>query len=484
MVNQMQAAHSGSLTAIQRAPGRPLKDANPAVEPALTAPWVLLAVVLCLLIPGNFVLAGVQLSAPRLLLLALLPFLAWRWLSEAAGLPNAVDLLMLSSAVWGLLALLVNHGLGGFTRGVILGVELFGGYLVGRMLIRHTADYRRFFVILACGFLILLPFAVVEMLTGKNLIWQVFQHILNMPPQEKRGMRLGLTRAQTVFEHPILLGIVASLAFANMLYIFRDKFLRSLLLAAIFGFAAFTAISSGPMISIGLQLAMTIWDRVFWFLKGKWFVLAGLAAFGFLTLRLVAEFHLLDFVIQNLMFDPMTANVRLIILEYGSAEVLRHPIFGIGLDEWIRPWYTPLSLDNFWLGQAMRFGLPTTLFLLLAIGVTIVRVLSQSITSRQESNCRTGYVITLVGLVITLGTVYVWGATSIFIYIYIGAGAMFYEKASESKSDELSVKNRRIAQARRFGAELEDIQTRADAGYKAPRGNVMRRGGTWVHRSG
>jgi hypothetical protein len=61
---------------------------------------------------------------------------------------------------------------------------------------------------------------------------------------------------------------------------------------------------------------------------------------------------------------------------------------------------------------------------------------------------------------------------------------MFYEKASESKSDELSVKNRRIAQARRFGAELEDIQTRADAGYKAPRGNVMRRGGTWVNRSG
>jgi hypothetical protein len=474
MVDQTQAAYPGSLM-VRREPRLSAARAS-VTEPVLTAPWLLLAVVACLLIPGNFVVAGVQLSAPRLLLLALSPFLAWRWLSGAAGRPTAVDILMLLSATWGLLALLANHGLGGFTRGVILGVELFGGYLVGRMLIRNTADYRRFFVLITCGFIILFPFAVIEMLTGQNLLWPLFNKILNMPPQEGRGMRLGMTRAQTVFEHPILFGIVSSLTVANVLYIFRDKLFRSIQLAAFFIFMAFTAISSGPMISIGLQLAMTAWDRFFWFLRFRWLILAGLAVLVLITMKLFAEFHLLDFIIENFMFDPMTANVRLIILEYGSAEVIRHPIFGIGLDEWVRPWYTPVSLDNFWLGQAMRFGLPTTIFLFLAIAVSFVKISSQADLTYKENNYRTGHLITLIGTVITLGTVYIWGATSMFIYIYIGAGAMFYTQSREG-SEEAAVRERRIAQAKRFDVgpgSVQESTARGRVRARPPRG-VRRR---------
>ena len=59
------------------------------------------------------------------------------------------------------------------------------------------------------------------------------------------------------------------------------------------------------------------------------------------------------------MFNPQTADGRLIILEYGSAEIARHPVFGIGLNEWVRPWYKKQSVDNFWLSHAMRFGLPS-----------------------------------------------------------------------------------------------------------------------------
>ena len=52
---------------------------------------------------------------------------------------------MFLCTVWCGIALLVNHGLGSVTRSVMICVEIFGGYLFGRVLIRNTADYRRFF---------------------------------------------------------------------------------------------------------------------------------------------------------------------------------------------------------------------------------------------------------------------------------------------------------------------------------------------------
>jgi hypothetical protein len=456
MVEQTEAGLPGSLAAQSRMPRR-MPLAKPAAagvqaEPAVTAPWLMLVVVGVLLIPGNFNLGGLQLSPPRLLLLLLMPYLGIRWLAGAVGRPNAADILMLLSSVWLCLALVVNHGLGTLPRGVILSVEVFGGYLVGRLFIRNTADYRRFFVLLTLGFACLLPFAVVEMLTGRNLIRPLFDAVFTIPPRQSNlGMRLGMVRAQTVFEHPILFGIVGSMAVANALYIWRDKFVRSVQLTAFFVFMVFTSISSGPMLSVGLQLAMVGWDRFLWFLRGKWIILAAGAVVAFAALRLASQFHLLDFVIQNLMFNPETANGRLILLEYGSAEITRHPIFGIGLAEWVRPWYKKPSVDNFWLGQAMRFGLPTFLFFIAALAVSFWRISTQKTLSGREASYRTGYLITLAGLIITLGTVYIWGATSVFVAIYIGAGAMFYMRETEPASDA-PARARRAAQARTFAA--------------------------------
>ena len=491
MAEQTEASLPGSLAVPHRATPRHRPVAEPVAvareEPAVTAPGLLLLMIVCLLIPGNFNLAGAQVSPNRLLLLALFPFLAWRWLTGAAGRPNAVDILVLLCTLWVGLALTVNHGVGTLPRSVMICIEIFGGYLVGRMLIRNTADYRRFFVLLTCGFVLLLPFAVVELLTGKNLIRPLFDPIFSIPPRQSNlGARLGMVRSQTIFEHPILFGLVGSMGVANMLYIYRDKFVRSVQLAAFFVFMVFTTISSGPMLSVGLQLAMTAWDRFLWFLRGKWLILAGGAILALIVVRLASQFHLLDFIIQNFMFNPQTADGRLVILEYGSAEVRRHPIFGIGLSDWVRPWYKKPSVDNFWLGHAMRFGLPSFLFLAAALAVSFSRIAMQSTLSRREASYRTGYLITLAGLTITLGTVYIWSATIVFVTIYIGAGAMFYMRDAEASSD-VPARARRAAQARAFGAAAApgyvpaagpERQFSRPAGVGANRGRIRVDGGS------
>ena len=453
-----------------------------ASEPALTAPWLLFAILVCLLIPGNFSVAGTQMSPNRAILLLLFPILAWRWLRGDAGGPNVVDVLMLLSTAWLGLALTVNHGLDSLPRSTILCVEIFGGYLVGRMLIRNTADYRRFFVLLTIGFACLLPFALVEMVTGKNLLRALFDPIFNIPPRQSNlGKRLGLTRAQTIFDHPILFGLIASMGVANGLYIWRDRFMRSVQLGAFFVFMVFTTLSSGPMLSVLLQLAMTCWDRMSWFLRGKWFWLAGGAGLTLLALSLAAEFRLLDFVIQNLMFNPQTADGRLIILEYGSAEVIRHPVFGIGLNDWVRPWYKAPTFDNFWLNYAMRFGLPSFALLAGAIAVSCSRIAMQSTLTRRERDYRTGYLIALAGITLTLGTVYIWSAASVFVWIYIGAGAWLYMREAETTAEtEAQVRARRAAQAHGLGA----APARAFASRPAARASSVRRAGTGRGRPG
>jgi hypothetical protein len=452
MVEQTGGTLPGSM-AFQERPARRLPlPAAPVqdVEPALTAPRILLLVIVCLFIPGNFAVAGLQLSPNRMVLLALMPYLVWHWLKGVAGRPTAADILVLCSTGWLCLALIANHGLSAGTRGAILSVELFGGYLVGRMLIRSTKDYRYFFLLILAGFACLLPFALIENATGKNLVRPLFDPFFNIPPRQSNlGMRLGLVRAQTVFEHPILMGIVGSMGVANMLYIYRRKFIRSVQLAAFFVFMVFTTISSGPMISVGLQLAMMLWDRLLGFLKWRWFLLAAIAVAGLIFVRVASQFHLLDFIIQNLMFNPQTADGRLIILEYGAAEIARHPVFGIGLNDWVRPWYKKPSVDNFWLGHAMRYGIPTVLFLGAALAVSFTRISMEKTLNRRESSYRTGYLITLAGLIVTLGTVYIWGSTSVFVMIYVGAGAMFYIRDTEAADDGSLA--RRAAQARAFG---------------------------------
>ena len=103
-------------------------------------------------------------------------------------------------------------------------VELFGGYLVGRTLIRNRIDHKNYFRFLTLAFLVLMPFAVLEMLTGFNTLRTIAEIVLNVPPRQSNlGQRFGLIRAQGPLEHPILFGMVASMGVANVFYIWREE---------------------------------------------------------------------------------------------------------------------------------------------------------------------------------------------------------------------------------------------------------------------
>lgn len=409
---------------------------------------LLVVFVACLFVPGVFSIAGSQLSPYRVVLLAIFPWLLWRWLTTR---PCLVDFLVLASAGWTVLALVKSHGLGIGPRAVISFVELFGGYLVGRILITDAREFKRYFVVLGLGFAVIAPFALLEMATGFNTFRTIFGLVFGIPArQHNLGLRLGLVRAQGTLEHPILWGLVASLGVANGFYIWRRNLVKAFGASGFFAFMVGTSLSSGPLLGVLAQICLMAWDRLFFFMRFRWVVLGFLALFALLLLKILAQFHLLDFVLGNLTFSKTSADGRLVVLDYGMMEVTRHPVFGIGLNDWTRPWYRAgkASFDNFWLLEAMRYGIPTFAFLALAWAASMLRIATQRTLSPEEQDYRRGYLIALSGLTIVLGTVYIWNATCIFVWIYLGAGAWFYMSKAPQETRDAATLARRAAQGR------------------------------------
>ena len=234
---------------------------------------------------------------------------------------------------------------------------------------------------------------------------------------------MGLFRAQACLEHPILWGVFCSIAIANIFYLYRDRRVRGLVLAAFGTAMTFTSLSSGPLLSAVLQFGMISWG---WITRNAWWVLAGLVVLGYVAIDLVSNRSPVQVLISYLTFSPANAYWRLHIWNFGSAEVLRHPLFGIGLSDWTRPgWMSTASVDNFWLNTAMRYGFPGALLLAAGIAANLAGILRAALPEALRA-ARSGHVIALVGTLLSLSTVHIWGSTAALILFYLGAGCWLY----------------------------------------------------------
>ena len=157
--------------------------AAPAERPATRWEHRLLAgFFVTLVIPGSFSVAGFTLSASRLfLLLAFVP-LFLHWFRGRAWRITAGDVGILLYCFWIWVALFAVHGPGRVPFAGIQFVEMFGGYLVGRTLVRSAEDYRTFVRYLFWTMAFLFPFALAEFLTG----WSPLRaHLRGLP--HRRG---------------------------------------------------------------------------------------------------------------------------------------------------------------------------------------------------------------------------------------------------------------------------------------------------------
>lgn len=391
--------------------------------------WLLIVFLLTLVMPIQPELGGLRLDPYRLLMLVLfLPFVA-AMLKHRAGQVTIIDVMMGCYALWIVATLVYHHGMERFAYASIWGAMLLGGYMSGRLLIRNAQDYRRFIRYFLILLLILLPFTIYEFITERMVISEVLGKAF--PSITKYyETRYGFSRVQVVLPHAILFGLFCSMGFGNVIYLYRGQFFGRLArLALVLGMTTM-ALSSAPLLAIGVQSIMAGWDKV---TRGKWMMLAGGFSAIYIFLTLASNRGPIILIIEKLTFNPSTAWWRVHIWNYGTQNVMNNPFLGLGLNDWVRPTWLASTVDNFWLVTAMQAGLPALAFLALALVMHIVRIVRSKGLTAQTRDVRTGYLVVLAGTMFTLSTVHIWDAMAVFVMFYIGAGSFLYTSPREDE---------------------------------------------------
>jgi len=392
--------------------------------------WLLPVFIVALFIPGTLPVGPLNLNAHKLLLLLVSVPLGLHWIRGRSGPITITDIVVLLYCIWISLALVNAHGLGRIPLIGTTFVEFFGSYLVGRVLVRGAKDYKAFFRYFLYTLLVLFPFAMIELLLGQRLFLKIFGAVLSTADfninNRSGAWRLGLLRVQLGFYHPILFGIACSIAISNAYYVFYNSFFVRVRNTLFVIFMLFTSLSSGPLLSAVLQIIMITWDNIVRFIKARWVLLVFIGVITLVILQLVLPGGLIGFTVNELIFNPEGGQNRIDIFKFGTAEVLRHPMWGIGLNDWVRGWWMAGTFDNFWLLLAMRYGLPALGLLLLAIGVNALRIMAEPGLDPEAASYRSGYLIALAGLVPVLGTVHIWGSVVPLVAAYLGMGSWFY----------------------------------------------------------
>ncbi|MCK8465070.1 O-antigen ligase domain-containing protein [Aliiroseovarius sp. S1339] len=429
---------------------------------------------LAVVTPVQFSLGPISMNGLRLLLLIMVLPLSFRLLLGKYGRLFWTDFLFVFHIIWAAVALVVNNPDEVVEFIGSASIEFIGAYVLARAYIRDVATFAamiRVLIILVCA---TLPFAIYEALTSHPILIEKIRSIpgirsvtivQNMP-------RMGLDRAQVVFPHPILYGLFASVSFSLCFMGFKGIFsnVKRYTLSALITLGVFLSLSSGALLSVVLQFFLIAWAWMLRSVKGKWLWLFLLFAFIYVLIDLLSNRSPMKVFMTYATFSTHNAYYRSFIFEWGMKNVWANPIYGIGLNDWVRPrWMHTASMDNFWLVNAVRYGIPGFSFLALGYLIAILKIGLRNLGNDVVlKRFRTAWMITFVGLSFTLSTVHIWANIYSFAFFLFGSGIFFAvcdlsdndgEKLVEAEQD-------RTLQYSRGNTTIE--RTRSQGGRDAP----------------
>jgi hypothetical protein len=440
---------SGPRTMIRKGEAWPTKAAEAArvVDSPRAAPapkhlsyWVVVFVV-SIFLPWLFTVGSMALSPYRLVLIvATFPCLAY-WLMGRAGRVRLTDILLFMYWAWCSFSFIVLHGLNAAVQPAgILFFETLGPYLLARCFIRDAEDFRKFISLIFTMVAILLPFSIAETLTGRSFISEILGALFRTHISAGTEPRWGLSRVQSVFEHPILYGVVMGsiLAFVHLVLGYGQSAVRRNAQTATVAFASFLSLSAGPISSVVAQIFLLMWNWLAGSYSYRWRILWGLGAAMYVTIAMVSNQTVPEFYLTHFSFDALSANYRVLIWTFGSESVLNHPLWGVGLGEWDRPDWMPPSIDMFWLIHAVQHGIPAGLFMLLAFFSAYLSVSFTKFSDERLLNCRTAYSIVMTGFFMVGWTVHFWNATYVLFLFLLGSGIWLRDAGPMTKTHRSS----------------------------------------------
>ncbi|MHC0055790.1 O-antigen ligase family protein [Actibacterium sp. D379-3] len=393
-------------------------------------PFPVFLFLLLVLLPVEFELGSLAMSGLRLYLLLLAVPLTIGLFTEQYGPILPIDVLFFLHVGWMIVAIGVNNPSQVVQYVGSNAIEFLGAYLLARACIRSVPDFVALCRWLAYLLCLTLSFAVYEAIVGEAPIMAFIDNLPGVSSLSKYDMdrRLGLSRVQMVFDHPILYGIFATLGISLTFVGLKDVVANSRRYLLTLGviLCVFFSLSSGAYLAAMLQFGLLIWGQIFRD-RRPWRLLIIVVVLSYAAIDLGSNRTPMRVFMSYATFNPQTAFFRSVAYDFGIQNVLSNPVFGLGLRDWVRPsWMVAASVDNFWLLTAMRYGIPG--FALLAGGYLLALVLigrKDFSGDARLSRLRLAWMLTFVGLAFSLVTVHVWSSVYSFVFFLFGAGMWF-----------------------------------------------------------
>lgn len=391
--------------------------------------WAVPVVLLALLVPLNVFAGPLVLTTQRVVLMVAIFPVAMRFISGDYGRIRFIDWAIFLYLLWATLTIGVNNPAAVVQYSGSTSLELFGGYLIGRCCIRNIHQFRRMARLFAGLVLLSLPFAIYEGLTGQSLLLRFYNGlpVVFSAREITTAPRLGLFRSQFTMPTPIHYGLFAALALCLVTVAHQNIWGLTKRLAvggAIF-LCSFLSLSSGAFLAVIFQIGFLAWARMTRGIAVRWWILFAIAAVFYTIIEVFSDRSGIMVFLSYATFSAATAFNRVLIFNYGMDNVWANPLFGIGLNDWVRPfWMIHPSVDNFWLLNTMRHGLPSFLLMSVAWLGQIWIVAKRPLTEGSDLYwARRAWLFTIVSMTFTLCTVDVWGPPFVLCFFLFGAGA-------------------------------------------------------------
>lgn len=401
-------------------------------------PLAIKLMVLSFLCPTELSLyiAGLRLPPHRVVLIALLPWALWRIATSRRIRIRAFDLVLVGYVLWTFAAYATHtEGTEGMVYGGSLVVESLGGYAISRAFIRDIETFCAALRLLVLSVVLAGLVALPDMLLGEYVTHNLLRSVVGGEPMPEVEYRMGLARAASVFDHPIHLGTYCAGLLA-MIYFAEQRELLRLRSGLIVALGTLTAMSSAPLLCLGVQVALLAWERLTRRFSFRVTTLLAVILGAFAALTVLSTRSPFVQIATGLTFDPWTGYYRTMIWQYGMESVMNYPLLGIGLADWERPqWMVSSTVDAFWLVTMMRSGIPALMLLLAGIGLLLYRVATGM---RRRLDARTlavakGWIISLVALSLVACTVHFWNVLYAYFFFFLGTGGVFADPLKVAK---------------------------------------------------
>lgn len=420
------------------APRRGAVAVRPKVSPLApflqVAPVAVLVIGLLLPVEVRFNLAGQTFYAYRIAWIVLTPWIMFQILAGRFQW-RFNDLIVALAAMWMVTSFAVLNGVvTGIPAGLALGLDVLMPYLITRHTIRSFSDFRVLLILLAPVALVLGGLMALESMTNIRFIRSGAQAIFGSLGANEYGTneiraggidtRYGLMRAMGPFSHPILAGAF----FAGLMPLYYFSRLRGwpLFVGLASGAGALFSLSSSAFLGLLIFVVLAAYD---WLQKRvtflNWPMFLGVAGAALAVLQLISQNGLVAILIRYTV-NPATGYFRLLIWEYGSQSVAKHPWFGIGYTPYEKlPWMVD-SVDTIWLAIAIRNGLPPAILLGLAVLLAIAGLAKTASRNRlADGSTSLGLAITLAIFFILGFTVSFFGGMRIWFIMLLAIGTTF-----------------------------------------------------------